>query len=111
VSEETGHISLAMNGAMESHIDMGSLRDILTELFTTEKKTADRRPASNPEEKKSPCAPPDKKYEPEVLSVLLAVSLWFYVSYRGESEMSIDAPWNSRISRQAWKSFVRTSAR
>lgn len=28
----------------------------------------------------------------KVLSVLLAVSLWFYVSYRGESEMSIDAP-------------------
>lgn len=27
----------------------------------------------------------------KILSVLLAVSLWFYVSYRGESEMSVDA--------------------
>ncbi|HMK43643.1 MAG TPA: diadenylate cyclase CdaA [Dissulfurispiraceae bacterium] len=38
VSEETGQISLAMNGEMQSHIDMGALRDILTDLFTTKKK-------------------------------------------------------------------------
>jgi diadenylate cyclase len=34
VSEETGQISVAMNGRLETHIDMGSLRDILTDLFT-----------------------------------------------------------------------------
>lgn len=46
VSEETGDISLAMNGVMESHVDMGSLRDILTDLFTSKKKnTPERRPA------------------------------------------------------------------
>lgn len=28
----------------------------------------------------------------KILSVLLAISLWFYVSYRGESEMSVEAP-------------------
>jgi len=28
----------------------------------------------------------------KILSVLLAISLWFYVSYRGESEISVDAP-------------------
>ncbi len=34
VSEETGQISMAINGKLETHIDMGSLRDILTDLFT-----------------------------------------------------------------------------
>jgi diadenylate cyclase len=43
VSEETGQISLAMNGVMESHVDMGSLRDILTDLFTTKKTTSSVR--------------------------------------------------------------------
>lgn len=49
VSEETGHISLAMNGKMDSHVDMGTLRDILTDLFTTKKKPEmpDRSPAKN----------------------------------------------------------------
>lgn len=46
VSEETGQISLAINGILESHVDMGSLRDILTDLFTTKKtNSAERRPA------------------------------------------------------------------
>ncbi len=49
VSEETGDISLAMNGKMEPHIDMGTLRDILTDLFTTKKKKAapDRASSEN----------------------------------------------------------------
>lgn len=49
VSEETGHISLAMNGKMDSHVDMGTLRDILTDLFTIKKKpeTADRAAVKN----------------------------------------------------------------
>lgn len=38
VSEETGAISMAINGKLESHLDMGVLRDTLTELFTTTKK-------------------------------------------------------------------------
>lgn len=37
VSEETGGISMAMNGKLETHLDMGTLRDILTDLFTTKK--------------------------------------------------------------------------
>jgi diadenylate cyclase len=37
VSEETGIISLAIDGKLETHIDMGTLRDILTNLFTTKK--------------------------------------------------------------------------
>lgn len=46
VSEETGQISLAINGILESHVDMGSLRDILTDLFTTKKtNSAERRSA------------------------------------------------------------------
>lgn len=38
VSEETGAISMAINGKLEPHLDMGVLRDTLTELFTTAKK-------------------------------------------------------------------------
>ena len=37
VSEETGLISMAMHGKMETHLDMGTLRDILTNLFTSKK--------------------------------------------------------------------------
>jgi diadenylate cyclase len=37
VSEETGTVSMAMNGRMESPLDMGMLRDILTDLFTRKK--------------------------------------------------------------------------
>ncbi len=38
VSEETGSISLAMNGKLETRLDMGTLRDVLTDLFTEAKK-------------------------------------------------------------------------
>ncbi len=38
VSEETGTVSMAMNGKLETHLDMGTLRDILTDLFTTKGK-------------------------------------------------------------------------
>jgi diadenylate cyclase len=34
VSEETGMISLAMNGKLETNLDMGKLRNVLTDLFT-----------------------------------------------------------------------------
>ena len=37
VSEETGDISMAMDGKLETHFDMGTLRDVLTDLFTTKK--------------------------------------------------------------------------
>jgi len=37
VSEETGLISMAMHGKIETHLDMGTLRDILTDLFTSKK--------------------------------------------------------------------------
>jgi diadenylate cyclase len=37
VSEETGLVSMAMNGKLESPLDMGMLRDILTDLFTRKK--------------------------------------------------------------------------
>lgn len=37
VSEETGSISLAVNGKIETNLDMGKLRDILTDLFTTKR--------------------------------------------------------------------------
>jgi len=38
VSEETGGISMAIGGKLETHLDMGTLRDILTDMFTTQKK-------------------------------------------------------------------------
>src|SRR5208283_1484719 len=38
VSEETGTVSVAMHGSFETHVDMGSLRDILTDVFTESKK-------------------------------------------------------------------------
>ena len=38
VSEETGLISVSISGKLESPVDMGTLRDILTEIFTTGKK-------------------------------------------------------------------------
>jgi diadenylate cyclase len=37
ISEETGVISLALDGRLEPRLDMGSLRDILTDLFTSKK--------------------------------------------------------------------------
>ncbi len=37
VSEETGGISLSVNGGFETHLDMGTLRDRLTDLFTAKK--------------------------------------------------------------------------
>ena len=37
VSEETGAISLAMKGKLETKLDMGRLRNILTDLFTAAK--------------------------------------------------------------------------
>ncbi len=41
VSEETGTISVSIDGKIETHVDMGSLRDILTNLFTESKKEKD----------------------------------------------------------------------
>ncbi|MBI4690225.1 MAG: TIGR00159 family protein [Nitrospirae bacterium] len=40
VSEETGGISMAIGGKLETRLDMGTLRDILTDMFTTKKKAA-----------------------------------------------------------------------
>lgn len=37
ISEETGSISLAVHGQLESHLDMEKLRQRLTNLFTTER--------------------------------------------------------------------------
>jgi diadenylate cyclase len=38
VSEETGTISMAIKGNFETHLDMGTLRDVLTDLFTAKGK-------------------------------------------------------------------------
>jgi diadenylate cyclase len=38
VSEETGTVSMAMNGNLETHLDMGTLREVLTNLFAAKKK-------------------------------------------------------------------------
>lgn len=38
VSEEEGIVSMAAGGKLETPVDMGTLRDILTEIFTTSKK-------------------------------------------------------------------------
>lgn len=38
VSEETGTVSVGIAGRIETHVDMGTLRDILTEVFTEVKK-------------------------------------------------------------------------
>ncbi|MDA8241482.1 MAG: diadenylate cyclase CdaA [Nitrospiraceae bacterium] len=38
VSEETGFISMAMNGKLETKLDMGTMRDILTDIFTAPKR-------------------------------------------------------------------------
>jgi diadenylate cyclase len=40
VSEETGQISMSLNGRLETHLDMGTLRDMLTDLFTMKKAAA-----------------------------------------------------------------------
>jgi diadenylate cyclase len=37
VSEETGMISVGIDGKIENHVDMGTLRDILTDIFTESK--------------------------------------------------------------------------
>ncbi|MEW5745423.1 MAG: diadenylate cyclase CdaA [Nitrospirota bacterium] len=39
VSEETGTISVAMSDKFVTHVDMGTLREMLTELFTATKKS------------------------------------------------------------------------
>ncbi|MBA4349252.1 MAG: TIGR00159 family protein [Thermodesulfovibrio sp.] len=41
VSEETGTVSVAISGKLESPVDMGTLRDILTNLFTQSKSVKD----------------------------------------------------------------------
>ncbi|MFA4919912.1 MAG: diadenylate cyclase CdaA [Thermodesulfovibrionales bacterium] len=38
VSEETGVVSMAIHGKLDTHLDMGTLRDILTDLFTAKGK-------------------------------------------------------------------------
>jgi len=38
VSEETGIVSMAINGKLETHLDMGTLREMLTDLFTSKAK-------------------------------------------------------------------------
>ncbi len=38
VSEETGFISMATNGKLETKLDMGTMRDILTDMFTAPKR-------------------------------------------------------------------------
>ncbi|HXX56640.1 MAG TPA: diadenylate cyclase CdaA [Thermodesulfovibrionales bacterium] len=43
VSEETGNIAVAISGKLDSPVDMGTLRDILTELFTTSKKKSSQK--------------------------------------------------------------------
>jgi len=37
VSEETGYISLVVNGRIENRLDMGTLRDMLTDIFAIKK--------------------------------------------------------------------------
>ncbi|MEJ2182551.1 MAG: diadenylate cyclase CdaA [Nitrospirota bacterium] len=37
VSEETGGISVSIGGRLETHLDMGTLRDMLTDMFTRKK--------------------------------------------------------------------------
>jgi diadenylate cyclase len=37
VSEETGYVSMALDGRLETRIDMGTLRDMLTDIFTVKK--------------------------------------------------------------------------
>jgi diadenylate cyclase len=37
VSEETGFISVALGGRIEEKIDMGKLREILTDIFAVKK--------------------------------------------------------------------------
>jgi diadenylate cyclase len=37
VSEETGFISMAMDGRLETKIDMGTMRDLLTDMFSVQK--------------------------------------------------------------------------
>ncbi len=37
VSEETGWISMSLDGKLETKLDMGTLRDMMTELFTAKK--------------------------------------------------------------------------
>ncbi len=38
VSEETGFISMAMNGKLETKLDMGTMRDMLTDIFAAPKR-------------------------------------------------------------------------
>jgi diadenylate cyclase len=38
VSEETGTVSMAVEGKLERHLDMGTLRDVLTDLFASKRK-------------------------------------------------------------------------
>ncbi len=37
VSEETGFVSMAMDGRLETKLDMGSMRDMLTDMFSAQK--------------------------------------------------------------------------
>jgi len=37
VSEETGQISIVLGGKIEGRLDMGTLRDMLTDIFASKK--------------------------------------------------------------------------
>jgi diadenylate cyclase len=49
VSEETGTLSLAIDGRINSPLDMGRLRDFLTELFTEQKKVKSNSKKNKPQ--------------------------------------------------------------
>jgi diadenylate cyclase len=49
VSEETGTLSLAIDGRINSPLDMGRLRDLLTELFTEQKKVKSNSKKNRPQ--------------------------------------------------------------
>ncbi len=37
VSEETGYISMSLNGQLDTRLDMGTLRDMMTDIFLSKK--------------------------------------------------------------------------
>ena len=93
VSEETGRISLAVGGHMETPLDRDALRRRLVELFSLEEPPAEpaalvgARPRMAPE-----MSGLTRHWELKLLALGFSVALWLFVMTSEKSDLILSAP-------------------